>query len=82
MKKKNQFSLSQIIRKKDQLLSYLIMFFQKIIFSKGKLNAKCIQFVFFFIFSIINYQWKLFLDLPIKLISKITQKTILQTTMF
>jgi len=32
--------------------------FQKIIFSKGKLNAKCIEFAFFifFIFSIINYQ--------------------------
>jgi len=54
--KKNSFSLSQIISKKDQLLSYLIMFFQKIIFFKGKLNAKCIQFALFFIFSIINYQ--------------------------
>jgi len=51
-------------------------------FSKGKLNAKCIQFALFFIFSIINNQWKLFLHLPMKLISKITQKIMLQTTMF
>ena len=79
--KKNSFSLSQIISKKDQLLSYLIMFFQIIIFSKGKLNAMCIQFALFFIFSII-YQWKLFLNLSIKLISMITQKTMLQTIMF
>jgi len=27
------------------------MFFQKIIFSKGKLNAKCIQFAFVFFWS-------------------------------
>jgi len=54
------------------IIPYLIMFFQKLIFFKGKLNAKYIQFAFFFIFSIINYQ-KLFLHLPIKLISKITQ---------
>jgi len=45
---------TQIIRKKDQLLSYLIILFQKNVFSKGKLNAKCIQFALSFIFSITN----------------------------
>jgi len=81
-KQKNSFSLSQVISKTNQLLSYLIMLFQKIIFSKGKLNPKCIQFALSFIFSITNNQWKLFLHLPIKLISRITQETLIQTTMF
>jgi len=58
------------------------MLFQIIIFFKEKLNANYIQFALPFIFSIINNQRKLFLHLPIKLISKITQKTMLQTTMF
>jgi len=58
------------------------MLFQKIIFSKGKLNVKGIQFAISFIFAITNNQLKLVLHLPIKLISKITQKIMLQTTMF
>jgi hypothetical protein len=43
--KKNSFFLSQIISKKDQLLSYLIMLFQKTIFSKEKVNANCIHYI-------------------------------------
>ena len=43
------------------------MFFQKIIFSKRKLNAKCIQFGLFFIFSIIK--------LPMKIVFTSSYKT-------
>jgi len=52
--------------KKDQLLSYLIMFFQKIIFSKGKLNAKCIQFTLFYF---------LYNQLPTKIVFTYSYKT-------
>jgi len=47
-----------------------------------KLNANYIQFSLSFIFSITNSQRKLFLHLPIKLILKKIQKTILQILMF
>jgi len=65
--KKKPFYLSQITSKKDQLLSYVIMFFQKIIFSKGKLNAKCIQFALFFYF--------LYNQLPMKIVFTSSCKT-------
>jgi len=60
----------------------LLCFFKKIFFSKVKLNANCIQFVYLFIFSIIVNQLELVLLLSMKLILRRIQKIIPQITMF
>ena len=58
------------------------IFKENILFILMKLNENYIKFYLSSIFFITNSQWKLFLHLPIKLISKKTQKTILQILTF
>jgi len=81
-KYKNDIFFVSKYKQKSQTFMLLLCFFKKIIFSKVKLNANCIQFVLLFIFFIIIIQWELILLLSMKLISRRIQKIIIQITMF